>query len=98
MLCVRVVEELVEVLVCEDLVDAIVVLWHVEHVRLRTCERGICGQKAMLILTCDRPQVFVLGSPEGGVEEVGQDECQGLDINVEEVDEENSKDDCMNGR
>ena len=35
---------------------------------------------------------------EGGVGEVGQDECQGVsEIGVEEVDEENSKDDCMNG-
>ena len=45
------------------------------------------------------PQGSVLGGPEGGVEEVGQDECPGVsEIGVEEVDEENSKDDCMNGR
>ena len=35
--------------------------------------------------------------PEVGVEEVGQDECQDVEINVEEVDEGNSKNDCMNG-
>ena len=38
------------------------------------------------------------GNPEGGVEQVGQDECQGVEINMEEVDEVNSKEDCMNGR
>ena len=43
-------------------------------------------------------QGVVLGGPEGGVVEVGQDECQGVEIDVEEVEEENSKDDCMNGR
>ena len=41
------------------------------------------------------PQGFVLGGPGGGVEEVGQDECQGVEKNVEEVEERNSKDDCM---
>ena len=43
-------------------------------------------------------QGFVLGGAEGGVEEVGQDECQGVEINVEDVEEENSKDDGMVGR
>ena len=38
----------------------------------------------------------MLGDPEGGVDEVGQEECQGVsEISVEEVDEGNSKDDCM---
>ena len=47
-----------------------------------------------------RPSRRVLRTavPEGRVVEVGQHECQGVELNVEEVEEENSKDDCMNGR
>ena len=38
----------------------------------------------------------MLGGPEGGAEEVGQDECQGASQKgVEEFKEGNSKDDCM---
>ena len=38
----------------------------------------------------------MLGIREGDVEEVGQEECQGVsEKGVEEVDEENSKDDCI---
>ena len=45
-----------------------------------------------------RRAFFVLGGPERGVEEVGQDECQGVEIKLEEVEGGNSKDDCMVGR
>ena len=41
------------------------------------------------------PQGVMIGGPEEGVVEVGQGECQGVEINVEDVEEGNSKDDCM---
>ena len=40
----------------------------------------------------------MFGGPEEGVVEVGQDECQGVEINVEEVEAGINKDDCMVGR
>ena len=40
----------------------------------------------------------MIGGPEEGVVEVGQGECQGVEINVEDVEEGNNKDDCMVGR
>ena len=41
----------------------------------------------------------MLDGLEGGVEEVGQDECHGVsEISAEEVHEGYSKDDCMTGR
>ena len=44
------------------------------------------------------PQGFVRGDPGGGVGEAEQHECQGVsEIGVEEVEEENSKDDYMTG-
>ena len=54
------------------------------------------GPRSSLRVTV--PQGFVLGGPEGGVEEVRQDECQGVEINVEQVEDGKSKGDCMNGR
>ena len=54
------------------------------------------GPRSSLRVTV--PHGVVLGGPEEGVVEVGQDECQGVEINVEEVEEGNNKDDCMNGR
>ena len=44
------------------------------------------------------PQGVMLDGPEEGVVEVGQDECHGVEINVEDVEEGNNKDDCMVGR
>ena len=42
---------------------------------------------------------MVLDIPEVGIEDVGQEECQvAREISVEEVEEANSKDDCINGR
>ena len=42
------------------------------------CERGTCGQRAMLILTLDSPAGCYARWSRGGVEEVRQDECHGL--------------------
>ena len=44
------------------------------------------------------PQGVMFGGPEEGVVEVGQDEWQGVEINVEEVEAGTNKDDCMVGR
>ena len=44
------------------------------------------------------PQGVMFGGPEEGVVEVGQDECQGVEIHVEEVEAGINKDDCMVGR
>ena len=55
------------------------------------------GPRSSLRVTV--PQGAAFGGPEEGVVEVGQDECQGVEMNVEDVEErKKSKDDCMNGR
>ena len=54
------------------------------------------GPRSSLRVTV--PQGVMFGGPEQGVVEAEQDECQGVEISVEDVGEGNSKDDCMVGR
>ena len=49
-----VIDELGEVRVCEDLVNAIVILWDVEHVGLITCERCFGRHGSVLCLAVQR--------------------------------------------
>ena len=47
------------------------------------------GPRSSLRVTV--PQGVALGGPEERVAEVGQDECQGVEMNVEEVEERNQQ-------